>query len=189
MTAMLGYPLGRVARDVYLVQPRRPYLLLALRRLADRPVFREPGDPLGFDPVVVGPGLARYRLERLHRVEPRETVLHCGGPQVIGKVTRSLGLDRLALRRGAEARGRRRRWIVLPVAVLRLVRVGRIKIVVARLERTIVVLKIDRRADPRRRRRGPEELPVVRRCPYLVVYRRTDPGRGRRRSAPKTDTP
>ena len=82
-------PVGRVAGHVALVQLRRPYLFLSLGRLADGPVLREPRDPLGLHPVVVRPRLSRDRLQRLHSVEPRETVLHRRCPQMIRQILRS----------------------------------------------------------------------------------------------------
>lgn len=82
-----------------LVQLGRPDLLLALRRLTDGAMLGEPGDTLGLHPVVIRTRLPRDRLQRLHGVEARETVLHRCSPEVIRQISgAALRLDGLTIR-------------------------------------------------------------------------------------------
>lgn len=77
-------PLCGIAGDYSaLIQLGRPDLLLTLRRLTDSAMLGESGDTLGLHPVVIRTRLSCDRLQRLHGVEARETVLHRGRPEMI----------------------------------------------------------------------------------------------------------
>lgn len=172
-----------IAGHVALVQLGRPDLLFALRRLANGAVLGEPRDPLGLHPVVIRPGLPRDRLQRLHGVEARKAVLHRGRPQVIRQVPgAALRLHGLPVRGRAEAGGGRGGRVEPAVGVLGILDVGGVEVAVARLQRAIVLMQVQGRADAGRGGRGAAEAPLVRRCPYLVRDRGIDP-RGRGRSA------
>lgn len=168
-----------------LIQLGRPNFRLALRRLADGAVLGEPGDPLGLHPVVIRPRLSRDRLERLHGVEAREAVLHRGRPEMIRQISgAALRLDGLPVRGRAQAgRGRRGR-VESPIGrVLGVLDVRAVEVAVARLQRAIVLVQIEGRADAGRRGRSAAEATLVRRRPYLIRDRGTDPRGGRGSSA------
>ena len=168
-------PLGPV--PVVLVQLRRPYLFLSLWRLADGPMLREPRDPLGLHPVVVRPWLSSDRLQRLHGVEPRETILHGRRPQMIRQILRSpLRFHGLPIRRGTQTRSGRRVGKDSSIGVLRVLDVRGVEVAVAWLQRPIVLVQVQRRSDTGRRGRGAKKLRLVRGRPYLVRDRRVDPG-------------
>lgn len=73
-----------------LVQLRGPDVEFSLRRLlADSPVLSVTRYPFGPGPL--GPWLPSYRLHGLDSVEPGETVLHGGGPQMVWTILGTLG--------------------------------------------------------------------------------------------------
>lgn len=177
--------LRAVTRDYgALVQLRRPDLLLALRRLTDRAMLGESRDPFGLHPVVIRTGLTRDRLQRLHRVEAGKAVLHRGRPEVIREIPgTALRLDGLPIRRRTQTGGGRRGRIISSVGrVLGILDVRGVKVAVARLQRAIVLVQIQGRADAGRGGRRAAEAPFVRRRPYLVRDRGTDPRGGCGRS-------
>jgi len=110
-------PLRGIARNhSALVQFGRPDLLLALRRLTDGAMLGEPGYTLGLYPVVVRTWLPRDRLQRLHGVETRETVLHRGRPEMIRQIPgTALRLHGLTVRGRAQTGSGRRGRIESPV--------------------------------------------------------------------------
>lgn len=185
-------PLRSIAGDAALVQLGRPDLLLVPRRLADGAVLGVSGDPLGPHPVVIGPGLTRDRLQRLHGVEARETILHGGRPQVVRQVSgAALRLHGLPVRGRAEAGGGRRgRVEPTPIGVLGVLDVRGVEVAVARLERPVVLVQVQGRADAGRGGRGAAEAPLARRRPYLVRDRGVEPGGGSGgRSVRSTNSP
>lgn len=180
-------PLRGIARDYSaLVQLRRPDLLvLALRRLTDGAMLGEPGDTLGLHPVVIRTRLPCDRLQRLHGVEARETVLHRGRPEMIRQIPgAALRLHGLPVRGRAQTGSGRRGRVESPVGgILGIFDIRSVEIAIARFQRAIVLVQVQGRADAGRGGRGAAESPFVRRRPYLIRDRGTDPRGGRRRSA------
>lgn len=175
---------GVTGNDSALVQLRRPDLLFALRRLADRAMLGESGDPFGLHPVVVRTRLTRDRLQGLHGVEARKPVLHRGRPEMIRQIPgTALRLYGLPVRGRAQTGGGRRGRIISPIGrVLGVLDIRGVKVAVARLQRAIVLVQVQGRADAGRGGRRAAEASFVCRRPYLIRDRGTDPRRGRRRS-------
>lgn len=168
-----------------LVQLGRPDLLLfALRRLADRAMLGESGDPFGLDPVVIRPRLTRDRLKGFHGVEARKPVLHRGCPEMIRQIPgTALRLHGLPVRGRTQTGGGRCGRIISPIGrVLGILDIRGVKVAVARLQRAIVLVQIQGRTDAGRGGRRAAEASFVCRRPYFIRDRGTDPRGGRGRS-------
>lgn len=128
--------------------------------------------------------LTRDRLQRLHGVEARKTVLHRGRPEMIREIPgTALRLYGLPIRGRTQTGGGRCRRIISPIGrVLGILDIRGVKVAVARLQRAIVLVQIQGRADAGRGGRRAAEAPLVCRRPYLVRDRGTDPRGGRGRS-------
>lgn len=143
MVTLVRISLGGVTGDHgALIQLGRPDLLFALRRLADGAMLGESGDPFRLHPIVIRTGLTRDRLQGLHGVEARETVLHRGRPEMIRQIPgTALRLHGLPVRRRTQTgRGRRGRIISSIGCVLGILDVRGVEVAVARLQRAIVLV-------------------------------------------------